>query len=83
MSPKQTGFRGKVNLHGISKCGDTHLYSCRSTAREACLPRAGSDPWIEQMKKRRPLNVMVVALATNIARTIWAVLAHDRQHEKG
>ncbi|OXC75430.1 Mobile element protein [Caballeronia sordidicola] len=30
--------------------------------------------WIEQMKKRRPLNVVMVALANKMARIIWAVL---------
>jgi hypothetical protein len=32
------------------------------------------------MKKRRPKNVVVVALANKLARTIWAVLAHDRPY---
>jgi transposase len=31
-----------------------------------------SDAWIEQMKKRRPLNVGVVALANKMARTFCA-----------
>jgi transposase len=34
------------------------------------------------MKKRRPPNVVVVALANKMARTIWAVLAHDRAYRK-
>ncbi len=38
---------------------------------------------VEQMKKRRPLNVVIVALANKMARTIWAVLAHDRPYRKG
>ncbi|CAN7212348.1 IS110 family transposase [Trinickia sp. LjRoot230] len=38
--------------------------------------------WVEQMKKRRPANVVIVALANKMARTIWAVLAHDRQYRK-
>jgi len=39
--------------------------------------------WIEQMKKRRPPNVVVVALANKMVRTIWAILAHQRPYEKG
>ncbi|PRD93063.1 IS110 family transposase, partial [Burkholderia ambifaria] len=39
-------------------------------------------PWVEQMKKRRPANVVIVALANKMARTIWAVLAHDRPYRK-
>ncbi|SOZ73899.1 hypothetical protein CBM2626_U40027 [Cupriavidus taiwanensis] len=34
------------------------------------------------MTKRRPLNVIVVALANKMARMIWAVLAHDRPYQK-
>ncbi|MDO8651548.1 MAG: IS110 family transposase, partial [Undibacterium sp.] len=30
---------------------------------------------------RRPKNVVTVALANKMARTIWALLAHDRQYE--
>ena len=39
-------------------------------------------PWIEQMKKRRPSNVVIVALANKMARTIWAVLAHEQPYQK-
>jgi hypothetical protein len=34
------------------------------------------------MKVRRPLNVVVVAQANKMARTIWAVLAHGRAYQK-
>ncbi len=82
--PKQTGSGGKVNLHGISKRGDTYLrtlliHGARSVV--TCAKEPGS--WVEQMKQRRPLNVVIVALANKIARTIWAVLAHDRPYQKG
>jgi transposase len=39
-------------------------------------------PWLEQLRKRRPMNVAVVAQANKMARTIWAILAHDRQYDK-
>jgi transposase len=38
--------------------------------------------WVEQMMKRRPKNVVIVALANKMARMIWAVLAHDRPYQK-
>lgn len=34
------------------------------------------------MLKRRPLNIAVTALANKMARTIWALLAHDRLYRK-
>jgi transposase len=77
--PKQTGSGGKVNLHGISKRGDIYLRTLLiHGARSVIISAKTPDPWIEQMKKRRPLNVVVVALANKMARTIWAVLAHGR-----
>ncbi|QYY32350.1 IS110 family transposase [Cupriavidus pinatubonensis] len=81
--PKQTGSGGKVNLHGISKRGDTYLRSLLIHGARSVVTR-GKDPgpWVEQMKKRRPPNVVVVALANKMARMIWAVLAHDRSYQK-
>ena len=38
--------------------------------------------WVEQMMKRRPKNVVIVALANKRTRMIWAVLAHDRPYQK-
>jgi transposase len=82
--PKQTGSGGKVSLHGISKRGDTYLrtlliHGARSVLHHAKEP----GPWVEQISKRRPVNVVIVALANKIARMIWAVLAHDRPYQKG
>ena len=33
------------------------------------------------LSQRRPSNVVAVALANKMARTIWALLAHDRPYE--
>jgi transposase len=82
--PGQTGSGGKVELLGISKRGDTYLRTLLIHGARSVLTHA-KDPgeWVEQVKKRRPLNVVVVALANKIARTIWALLAHQRPYEKG
>ncbi|MGF6853251.1 hypothetical protein OKW29_002138 [Paraburkholderia sp. CI3] len=82
--PKQTGSGGKANLHGISKRGDTYLrtlliHGARSVLINAKEPGA----WVEQLKKRRHPNVVIVVLANRMARTIWAVLANDRPYQKG
>ena len=34
------------------------------------------------MLLRRPMNVVVVALAHKLARTAWALLAHGRSYDK-
>lgn len=82
--PKQTGSGGKVNLHGISKRGDTYLRTLLIHGARSVLINA-KEPglWVEQIKQRRHPNVVIVALANRIARTIWAVLAHDRPYQKG
>ena len=82
--PKQTGSGGKVNLHGISKRGDTYLRTLLIHGARSVLTHA-KEPgtWVEQMKKRRPANVVIVAPANKMARMIWAVLAHDREYQKG
>ncbi|AOY95490.1 IS110 family transposase [Cupriavidus sp. USMAA2-4] len=82
--PKQTGSGGRVNLHGISKRGDTYLRTLLIHGARSVLQHAkASGPWVEQMSKRRPPNVVIVALANKMARTIWAVLAHGRSYQKG
>ncbi|WP_105132018.1 IS110 family transposase [Burkholderia sp. BE12] len=82
--PKQTGSGGKVQLLGISKRGDTYLRKLLIHGARAvlCLTKE-PEPWAEGIRKRRPLNVAVVAQANRTARTIWAILAHDRPYEKG
>jgi transposase len=82
--PRQSGTGGKTHLHGISKRGDPYLrklliHGARSVLANAKAP----GPWVERMKQRRPPNVVTVALANKMARTIWAVLAHGRAYQKG
>lgn len=84
LAPAQTGTGGRVRLLGISKRGDTYLRTLLIHGARAVLTNA-KEPgaWIEQLGKRRPANVVTVALANRMARTIWALLAHDRPYEKG
>jgi transposase len=80
--PAQTGSGGRVRLLGISKRGDTYLRTLLIHGARAVLKNAKQpSPWIEQISKRRPPNVVAVALANKMARTVWAVLAHDRSYE--
>ena len=82
--PRQKGSGGKVQLSGISKRGDTYLRTLLIHGARSVLMRCKeSHAWAEEMKKRRPLNVVIVAMANKMARTIWAVLAHDRPYERG
>lgn len=83
LAPGQTGTGGKVRLLGISKRGDTYLrtlliHGARSVLASAKEPSA----WVQEIRKRRPPNVVTVAMANKTARTIWALLAHERSYEK-
>jgi len=81
--PGQTGSGGKVRMLGMSKRGDTYLRTLLIHGARAVLRHAKEPgPWLKQLSQRRPPNVVIVALANKIARTIWAVLAHERAYHK-
>ena len=82
--PRQTGTGGRVRLQGISKRGDAYVrtllvHGARSVVTH-CQPRA---PWLTGLLSRRPMNVVLVAQANKMARTIWALLAHGREYQTG
>lgn len=82
--PRQTGSGGRVQLHGISKRGDTYLrtlliHGARSVMNHNTQP----DNWLGRLKQRRPANVALVAQANKTARTVWALLAHGRDYQSG
>ncbi|MBC8750292.1 IS110 family transposase [Paraburkholderia podalyriae] len=81
--PGQTGSGGTIKLQGISKRGDTYLRTLLVHGARSIIYRA-KEPglWVEQMKQRRPLNVVIVAMANKLARIIWAVLAHQQPYRK-
>ena len=85
--PRQHSTGGKATLLGISKRGDTYLrtlliHGARAVIRVA-ERKATADSWIKNLLVRRNKNVAAVALANKNARTIWALLAHDRDYETG
>jgi transposase len=81
--PRQTGTGGRIKLLGISKRGDTYLRTLLIHGARSVLTHAKEPgPWVTELRQRRPLNVAVVALANKMARTIWAMLAHERTYQK-
>ncbi|MFY9329706.1 MAG: IS110 family transposase [Georgfuchsia sp.] len=83
--PRQHSTGGKSTLLGISKRGDTYLrtlmiHGARAVIRVA-ENKPDADPWIKKLVARRNKNIAAVALANKNARTIWALLAHDREYE--
>lgn len=83
--PRQHSSGGKQNLLGISKRGDAYLrtlliHGARVVVHHASK-RADSCNWVNQMVARRNKNIAAVALANKNARTVWALLAHDREYQ--
>lgn len=82
--PKQSGTGGKVRLGGISKRGDTYLRTLLIHGARSVLAHAKEPgPWLEGLKARRPANVVIVAQAAKMARTIWAVTAKEQDYQRG
>ena len=81
--PRQSGTGGRVKLLGISKRGDVYLRTLLiHGARSVIRNQKEHAPWLTNLLSRRPRNAVVVALANKMARTIWALLAHDRRYER-
>lgn len=82
--PKQWGTGGKVRLQGISKRGDAYVRTLLIHGARAVLSHAKEPgPWLEQIQARRPANVVIVAQAAKMARTIWAVTARQQEYQRG
>lgn len=81
--PAQTGTGGRIKLLGISKRGDTYLRTLFIHGARAVLLRAKEpSKWLQGISARRPRNVVIVALANKMARTVWALMAHQRRYDK-
>jgi transposase len=83
--PRHRGTGGKQVLLGISKHGEAYLrtlviHGSRS-AILAAQRRAETDSWLARLMQRRHPNVAAVALANKNVRTVWALLAHDREYQ--
>lgn len=82
--PRQSGTGGKVKLLEISKRGDTYLRTLLiHGARSVLTHTKEPGPWLEQLKARRPVNVVIVAQAAKMARAIWAVTAKQEDYQRG
>jgi transposase len=86
--PRQSSTGGKTNLLGISKRGDVYLrtlliHGARSVLLSLKRQPDRAEGWIARVAARRNPNIAAVALANKNARTVWALLAHDRDYQVG
>jgi transposase len=86
IAPRLSGTGGKVHVGAISKRGDPYvrtllIHGARSVIAHQRRAKRLS-PWLSGLLERRPLNVAVVALAHKMARTAWALAAHERTYQE-
>lgn len=78
--PSQNSSGGKERLGRISKMGQRDLrrllvIGASSVVRSARTRGAGGDGWLSRMLARKPLQLVIVALANRMARIAWALIA--------
>lgn len=86
LTPRQHSTGGRERLLGISKRGDGYLrkilvHGARAVVRHC---RGRDDPlsqWLNALLARKPVNVVVVALANKTARIAWALARYDTDYE--
>jgi len=83
--PRQHSSGGKQTLLGISKRGDSYLrtlliHGARAVIRVAERKAQHTGSWLAGVLERRHKNIAAVALANKNARTVWALLVHDREY---
>lgn len=80
--PAQTGTGGRIRLLGISKRGDAYLRTLLISGAQSVLEHTKErSTWLQELLKRRPKNIVTVAIANKMARTIWALLAHGQMYK--
>jgi len=80
--PRHEGTGGKVRVGKLSKRGDPYLRTLLMHGARAVIFHAKvKSAWLQRLLARRPLNVVVAALANKMARTAWALVAHGREYQ--
>jgi transposase len=82
--PRQHSSGGKPTLLGMSKRGDAYLRTllirgARSAILAAQNKVDNTNGWLRNLLNRRHPNIAAVALANKNVRTVWALLAHERE----
>jgi transposase len=83
--PRQHASGGKDRLLGLSKRGDSYLrrqliHGARSLVKVSKGPEGKLWSWINDLRARRPFNVVAAAVANKLARIIWAMLSRGEAY---
>jgi transposase len=83
--PREHGTGGKHRRLGLSKRGDGYLrrqliHGARALVRVSPERSGRLWSWINELRARRPFNVVVAAVANKLARIVWAMLSHGEAY---
>ncbi len=86
LTPHQYSTGGKSRMLGISKRGNKELRELFVHAARAVMWRDGTaeryfGSWLIDLKRRKPFNVALVALANKLARIAWSVMVTHKAFE--
>ncbi|MYM57880.1 IS110 family transposase [Vibrio sp. OCN044] len=86
LTPHQYSTGGKSRMLGISKRGNKELRELFVHAARAVIWRDGTaeryfGSWLIDLKRRKPFNVALVALANKLARIAWSVMVTHKTFE--
>jgi transposase len=81
LPPSHSGTGGKVHMGRMSKRGDPYLRTLLIAGARSVIQRPEKSKWLQALLARRPVNVVVVALAHKMARLAWALVAHERDYD--
>jgi transposase len=82
LTPRHSGSGGKVRMGGISKRGDAYLRTLLIHGARNLVRCSAPAPWVQELLKRRPFNVVATAVAHKLARTAWAMVAHGQAYQE-
>ncbi len=83
--PRQHSSGGRDRLGRISKRGDGYLrrllvHGARAVLRWSRPDKGARSTWQQALLARRPVNVVLVAMANKTARIVWAMLTRDETY---
>ena len=84
--PRQATTGGRPKLLGITKRGNKYLRKMLIQGARSAMPSlvksdTATGVWLRALLSRAHPNVAVVALAAKMARTVWALLRHERTYQ--
>lgn len=84
--PRQNSSGGKDRLGRISKQGDPYIRRLLVVGAHAVLRfsrkgKAAPTRWAAELLTKKPYNVVAVALANKMARTVWALMITGKRFE--